>query len=184
MCIRDRYGAVTSTLRNIGLISKNFDFMSSVGGTRGLISLILFWMWFGNTTLLLISGILGIDPGLYEAAEIDGANGWQQFRYLTLALLKPIMLYVLVTSAIGGLQMYDIPALLNVPETGMVGLPNDTTTTMTMYIMRMYNTDVGKAATVSVLLFIVTLVISLVLFASMRDRDDARARKAGRRRRA
>lgn len=179
-----QYGAVTSTLRNIGLISKNFDFMSSVGGTRGLISLILFWMWFGNTTLLLISGILGIDPGLYEAAEIDGANGWQQFRYLTLALLKPIMLYVLVTSAIGGLQMYDIPALLNVPETGMVGLPNDTTTTMTMYIMRMYNTDVGKAATVSVLLFIVTLVISLVLFTSMRDRDDARARKAGRRRRA
>lgn len=179
-----QYGAVTSTLRNIGLISKNFDFMSSVGGTRGLISLILFWMWFGNTTLLLISGILGIDPGLYEAAEIDGANGWQQFRYLTLALLKPIMLYVLVTSAIGGLQMYDIPALLNVPETGMVGLPNDTTTTMTMYIMRMYNTDVGKAATVSVLLFIVTLIISLVLFASMRDKDAARAKKAGRRRRA
>ncbi len=179
-----QYGAVTSTLRNIGLISKNFDFMSSVGGTRGLISLILFWMWFGNTTLLLISGILGIDPGLYEAAELDGANGWQQFRYPTLALVKPITLYVLVTSAIGGLQMYDIPALLNGPATGMVGLPNDTTTTMTMYIMRMYNTDVGKAATVSVLLFIVTLVISLVLFTSMRDRDDARARKAGRRRRA
>lgn len=178
-----QYGAVTSTLRNLGIISQNYDFMSSVSGTRGLISMILFWMWFGNTTLLLISGILGIDPGLYEAAQIDGANGWQQFRYITLALLKPIMLYVLVTSAIGGLQMYDIPALLNVPETGLVGLPDDTTTTMTMYIMRMYNTDVGKAATVSVLLFIVTLVISLILFASMRDRDDARAKRAERRRR-
>ncbi|MCI6867526.1 MAG: sugar ABC transporter permease [Lachnospiraceae bacterium] len=176
-----QYGTVTKTLRDIELISENFDFMASVGGTRGLISMILFWMWFGNTTLLLISGILGINPGLYEAAEIDGASGWQQFRYLTLPLLKPILLYVLVTSSIGGLQMYDIPALFNVPETGLVGLPNDTSTTMSMYIMRMYNTDVGKAATVSVLLFIVTLIISLILFYSMRDKDAAEMKKAKRR---
>lgn len=177
------YGPVTQTLKNWGIIAQNYDFMASVGGTRGLISLILFWMWFGNTTLLLISGIMGIDPGLYEAADIDGASGWQQFRYLTLPLLKPIMLYVLVTSAIGGLQMYDIPALFNVPETGLVGLPNDTSTTMTMYIMRLYNTDVGKAATVSVVLFVLTLAVSLVLFASMRDKDTSgrKLKKAERR---
>lgn len=179
-----QYGTVTKTLRDLGIIAENFDFMASVGGTRGLISLILFWMWFGNTSLLLISGILGINPGLYEAAEIDGASGWQQFCYLTLPLLKPILLYVLVTSAIGGLQMYDIPALFNVPETGLVGLPNDTSTTMTMYIMRMYNTDVGKAAAVSVLLFFVTLIISLFLFYSMRDKDVSAQKKARRRCRA
>ena len=173
-----QYGPVTKSLRDLGVISQNFDFMASVGGTRGLISLILFWMWFGNTTLLLISGVLDIDPGLFEAADIDGATGWKQFRYITLPLLKPILLYVLVTSAIGGLQMYDIPALFNVPETGLVGLPNDTTTTMTMYIMRLYNSDVGKAATVSVLLFFVTLVISLILFGSMRDKGDKKHKKA------
>ena len=173
-----QYGPVTKSLRDLGVISQNFDFMASVGGTRGLISLILFWMWFGNTTLLLISGVLGIDPGLFEAADIDGATGWKQFRYITLPLLKPILLYVLVTYAIGGLQMYDIPALFNVPETGLVGLPNDTTTTMTMYIMRLYNSDVGKAATVSVLLFFVTLVISLILFGSMRDKGDKKHKKA------
>ena len=103
-------------------------------------------MWFGNTTLLLISGVLGIDPGLFEAADIDGATGWKKFRYITLPLLKPIMLYTLVTSAIGGLQMYDIPALFNVPETGLVGLPDDKTTTMAMYIMRLYNSDVWKGS--------------------------------------
>lgn len=173
-----QYGPVTKSLRDLGVISQNFDFMASVGGTRGLISLILFWIWFGNTTLLLISGVLGIDPGLFEAADIDGATGWKQFRYITLPLLKPILLYVLVTSAIGGLQMYDIPALFNVPETGLVGLPNDTTTTMTMYIMRLYNSDVGKAATVSVLLFFVTLVISLILFGSMRDKGDKKHKRA------
>lgn len=177
-----QYGPVTKTLRDLGIISQNFDFMASVMGTRGLISFILFWMWFGNTSLLLISGVMGIDPGLFEAADIDGATGFQQFRYVTLPLLKPILLYTLVTSAIGGLQMYDIPALFNVTETNLQGLPNDTSTTMTMYIMRLYNSDVGKAATVSVLLFFVTLAVSLVLFASMGDKDARKQKKAERRR--
>ena len=140
-------------------------------------------MWFGNTTLLLISGVLGIDPGLFEAADIDGATGWKKFRYITLPLLKPIMLYTLVTSAIGGLQMYDIPALFNVPETGLVGLPDDKTTTMAMYIMRLYSSDVGKAAAVSVVLFIITLVVSLILFATMSDSEDRRMKKEQKQRR-
>ena len=173
-----QYGPITQTLKNWGVIAKNFDFMSSVAGSRGLISGILWWMWFGNTTLLLISGVLGINPGLFEAADIDGATGFEKFRYITLPLLKPIMLYTLVTSAIGGLQMYDIPALFNVPETGLVGLPDDKTTTMAMYIMRLYNSDVGKAAAVSVILFAVTLIVSLILFASMSDKDEKRMKKA------
>ena len=173
-----QYGPITQTLKDWGVIAKNFDFMSSVAGSRGLISGILWWMWFGNTTLLLISGVLGIDPGLFEAADIDGATGFEKFSYITLPLLKPIMLYTLVTSAIGGLQMYDIPALFNVPETGLVGLPDDKTTTMAMYIMRLYNSDVGKAAAVSVILFAVTLIVSLILFASMSDKDERRIKKA------
>ena len=173
-----QYGPITQTLKEWGVIAKNFDFMSSVAGSRGLISGILWWMWFGNTTLLLISGVLGIDPGLFEAADIDGATGFEKFRYITLPLLKPIMLYTLVTSSIGGLQMYDIPALFNVPETGLVGLPDDKTTTMAMYIMRLYNSDVGKAAAVSVILFAVTLIVSLILFASMSDKDERRMKKA------
>ncbi|MDO4633844.1 MAG: sugar ABC transporter permease [Eubacteriales bacterium] len=175
-----QYGPITQTLKNWGILAQNYDFMASVAGSRGLISLILWWMWFGNTSLLLISGVLGIDPGLFEAADIDGATGFKKFLYLTLPLLKPIMLYTLVTSAIGGLQMYDIPALFNVPQTGLIGQPDDKTTTMAMYIMRLYNSDVGKAAAVSVVLFIVTLAVSLVLFFSMRDKDAAKIKKAER----
>lgn len=172
-----QYGPITQTLKDWGVIAKNFDFMSSVAGSRGLISGILWWMWFGNTTLLLISGVLGIVRD-YLRRRIDGATGFEKFRYITLPLLKPIMLYTLVTSAIGGLQMYDIPALFNVPETGLVGLPDDKTTTMAMYIMRLYNSDVGKAAAVSVILFAVTLIVSLILFASMSDKDERRMKKA------
>ena len=176
-----QYGPITQTLRDMGIISQKFNFMTSVGGTRGLISFILFWMWYGNTTLLLISGVLGIDPSLYEAADIDGATGWKKFRYLTLPLLKPIMLYVLITSAIGGLQMYDIPALFNVSKSGLIGQPDDSSTTMAMYIMRLYQSDVGKAAAVSVFLFILTLIISLIFFGTMTDRSEKKYKKGGNR---
>ena len=79
--------------------------------------------------------------------------------------------------------MYDIPALFNVTETNLQGLPNDTSTTMAMYIMRLYNSNVGKAATVSVFLFAVTLAVSLVLFVSMGDKEAQKLKKAERRRR-
>lgn len=172
-----QYGPITKTLCSIGIISKDFDFMRSVPGTRGLVSLILFWMWYGNTTLLLISGVLGINPSIYEAADIDGANTKQKFFRITLPLLKPILMYVLITSAIGGLQMYDIPALFNRSKNGIIGLPDDQSTTMTMYIMRLYSSDVGKAAAVSVFLFIITLIISLIFFATMGDKDARKLKK-------
>lgn len=174
-----QYGPVTSQLRSWGIISGSYDFMRSTGGTRGLIAFILFWTWYGNTTLLLISGMLGINPTLYEAAEIDGASSWERFTKITMPLLKPILLYVLVTSSIGGLQMYDIPALFNTDVTGaLIGLPDDKTTTIAMYIMRLYKTDTGRAAAVCVLLFIITLAISLIFFASMRERDGRRGKVA------
>lgn len=62
--------------------------------------------------IVLISGILGISPEIYEAAEIDGATSWDKFRYVTLPNLRTILIYTLVTSLIGGLQMFDIPQLL------------------------------------------------------------------------
>lgn len=164
----NQFGPVMTALRNLGWIAQDANIMTSKWGTSLAISFILFWMWYGNTTLLLISGMMGINSSLYEAADIDGANGWQKFTRITLPLLKPVMMYVLVTSAIGGLQLYDIPALFNV--TGTVGLPDDTSTTVTMYIMRLYNTDLGRASAVSILLFIVTMLVSLVLLYSMRQK--------------
>lgn len=175
-----QFGPITVTLVKMGWISDSFDFMKSVGGSRGIIAFMLFWMWYGNTTLLLISGVLGINPTLFEAADIDGATGGQKFRRITIPLLKPILVYVLVTSSIGGMQMYDIPAIFNVSTNGtLVGLPNDTTTTVAMYIMRLYESNLGKAATISVLLFIVTLIISLLFFFSMRERKPKTRRVKG-----
>ena len=100
--------------------------------------------------------MMGINRSLYEAADIDGATSWQKFIRITLPLLKPVLLYTLVTSAIGGLQLYDIPALFNT-NGSTIGYPDDTSTTVTMYIMRLHSTDTGRAAAVSILLFLVTV---------------------------
>lgn len=164
-----QFGPIMNTLRSWGWISQDANIMNSMWGTSLSISFILFWMWYGNTTLLLISGMLSIDASLYEAADIDGATNWQKFTRISIPLLKPILVYTLVTSAIGGLQLYDIPALYNVQ--GNVGLPDDTSTTVTMYIMRLYSSDTGRASAVSILLFIVTLIISLFIFRINRDKD-------------
>lgn len=167
-----QYGPITAFLREVcGMTIPYGDFMKDIGSTRFLISFVLFWMWFGSTTILLISGMLGINPNLYEAADIDGAGGMKKFTKITVPLLKPILLYTLITSAIGGLQLYDIPALFNTDGAAMIGLPDDTTTTVAMYIMRLYKTDVGKASAVSVLLFLITLAVSIVLFGIMGDRE-------------
>ncbi|MCR4706082.1 MAG: sugar ABC transporter permease [Lachnospiraceae bacterium] len=179
-----KYGPIMSQLRDLGWISDGTDIMLSKWGTGISISMILFWMWYGNTTLLLISGMIGINPSLYEAADLDGATGRQKFFHVTLPLLKPVMLYVLITSVIGGLQLYDIPALFNTGQgQALMGGPDDTSTTVTMYIMRLHNTDLGRASAVSVLLFIITLAVSLVFFFAMSDKSEERRLEAKRRRR-
>ena len=89
-----------------------YRFLAEVAGARGLIALMNFLMWFGNTTIVLMAGIMGIDTGIMEAARIDGASSFQIFRKITLPIIKPIMAYTLVTSLIGGIQMFDVPQIL------------------------------------------------------------------------
>ena len=168
-------GYVLSYLKNT-LIMWGFNFVPQI-----LVSLLLA-VWLTDEKVK-VKGTGAMKVIVYLPSVITGATGWKKFRYITLPLLKPIMLYTLVTSAIGGLQMYDIPALFNVPETGLVGLPDDKTTTMAMYIMRLYNSDVGKAAAVSVVLFVITLIVSLILFATMGDSEDRRMKREQRQRR-
>jgi multiple sugar transport system permease protein len=165
-------GPMTQVFRHLGLIGESYSFMDHKWPTRLIISFINFWMWYGNTMIILIAGILGINPSLFEAARIDGANSGQIFRQITLPLLKPITLFVLVTSAIGGLQMYDIPSLYNVTQSGD-GLPDFASTTITMYIKKLTvaSKDYGKAGAASMVLFVVTLIISLFFFFFLSDRE-------------
>ena len=123
-------GPVNTTLVSMGIMSRPFRFLSSVGGTRGLVGLMNFLMWFGNTTILLMAAVMGISPSLFEAAELDGCTPRQTFFRITLPMIRPILVYVLITSMIGGLQMFDVPQIL----TNGSGDPLRSSMTMIMFL--------------------------------------------------
>ncbi len=162
-------GPINSILVSLGLISGPYKFMSHVWSVRGLVALMNFLMWFGNTTILLMAGMMGIDKSLFEAAEVDGATSGQIFRKVTLPLLKPIFIYVLITSLIGGLQMFDVPQIL----TNGSGDPNRTSMTLVMYLNKhLFSKNYGMSGALSVILLIITGILSLIVFrATMKDED-------------
>jgi multiple sugar transport system permease protein len=164
-------GPVNASLMSMGLIKQPVRFLETVGGTRSLIALMNFLMWFGNTTILLMAAIMGIDTSLYEAAEIDGATSNQMFWRITMPLIKPIMAFVVVTSLIGGLQMFDVPQIL----TNGQGTPDRTSTTMVMYINNhMYSKNYGVAGAVSTILFIVCAVLCVIVYFCINDEREPR----------
>ena len=163
-------GPINSLLMQIGFISEPYKFLSHTGSARGLIALMNCLMWFGNTTIMLMSGIMGINPSLFEAANIDGASASQQFFLITIPLLKPIMLYTMVTSMIGGLQMFDMPYLYNMGTS-----QNPYTETIAVFIYNHFHSlkpNYGYSAAASVLLFIVTALLGSICFAVNRDKDN------------
>ncbi|MDO4619111.1 MAG: sugar ABC transporter permease, partial [Lachnospiraceae bacterium] len=105
-------GPINTMLVQMGFISQPYKFLSHTGSTRGLIAMMNCLMWFGNTTILLMAGMMGIDTSLFEAAEVDGATSTQIFFKITLPLLRPILVYVIITSLIGGIQLFDVPQIL------------------------------------------------------------------------
>ena len=170
-------GPVNSLLQSLHIVDEPINFVNKVGSTRGIISFIQFWMWYGYTMIILISGVLGINPDLYEAAELDGASNSQMFWKITIPNLKTILLYTMITSMIGGLNMYDIPQLFN------KGNPANSTLTTNMYI---YNQAFSgsymyaRAAAASMVMFIIIAIASVLVFLAFND-DEGKARREAKR---
>lgn len=154
-------GPINDILVSIGILDQPYKFLDNMWSTRGLVALMNFLMWFGNTTILLMAGMMGIDTSLFEAAEVDGANSTQVFFKITLPLLRPILVYVLITSLIGGLQMFDVPQIL----TNATGNPMRSTMTLIMYLNKhLYSKNFGIGGALSVLMFIITGILSMIVF--------------------
>ena len=161
-------GPVNDILMNLGWITDPLNFPLQKWTSRYVVSAIQFWLWYGNTMIVLIAGILGISPTLFESAQIDGASAFQTFFKITLPSVRTIILYTLVTSLIGGLQMFDIPWLYQ------FGGPDQATMTAAVFIYRqafsgsyLYN----RASAASMILFLIIVVLSSILFYILRDKD-------------
>lgn len=163
-------GPVNQLLEQLGIIDTAIDFFSYKVTVRSMICLMNFLLWFGNTTILLMAGIMGIDQNLFEAANIDGAGSVQVFLKVTLPLLMPILIYTVITAMIGGLQMFDVPQVL----TNGGGTPNRTSTTLVMYLNNYLKTskNYGMAGAISVIIFIITGLLSLAVYRSLTKKDD------------
>ena len=154
-------GPMNDILIHLGILNTPYRFLSEVAGTRGLVIAMNFLLWFGNTTILLMAGIMGIDTSLIEAAEIDGAKPTQLFWLITMPLLKPIFVYVLITSLIGGLQLFDVPQIL----TNGGGNPDRTSTTLIMLLNNhLYSKNYGLGGALSVILLIVSGALSFLVY--------------------
>ena len=158
-------GPVNQILLAHGIVEKSVNFLGLKISVRILISLMNFLMWFGNTTILLMAGIQGIDQNMFEAAEIDGANSLQVFFRVTLPLLAPILVYTVITAMIGGLQMFRVPQVL----TNGKGTPDRASMTMVMYLNNYLGTskNYGMAGAISVVLFIVSAGLSMFVYNSL-----------------
>lgn len=164
-------GPVNHALVSAGLLQEPFRFLSSVWGTRGLVGLMNFLMWFGNTTILLMAAVMGINPALFEAAELDGCSPRQTFFRITLPMIRPILVYVLITSMIGGLQMFDVPQIL----TNGKGTPDRSAMTLIMYLNNhLFSKNYGMAGAVSVILFIIAAILCLVVYFTLNADDDSK----------
>ena len=159
---------VNTFLQSFGLSNLPVNFFRSVEWSRGLISFIQWWMWCGNTMIIMIAGISGINPALFEAALVDGCSSRQTFWKITLPLIKPILVYNLTTSLVGGLTMFDIPHLMT------QGDPNETTNTVARFIYTQGFTgsnNFNMASAASIVLFVIIILGSLVIRFVMKDRD-------------
>lgn len=118
------------------------------------------WRNVGFYVLVFLGGMQAISKDFYEAAEVDGATAWRQFRHITLPLLSPTILFLTVVSVIGALQIFEQPQILT------NGGPGDATRTIVLYLyeqgFRFF--DMGYASAIAISLFFIILILTAIQF--------------------
>lgn len=166
-----QFGSLNQLLIQLGIVKSGVNWLGVPETARLAVSVIGAWMWFGNSFILLMAGVQGISRDYFEAAAIDGAGRWRIFGFITLPLLKPILLYVAITSLIGGLQIFDIPFLI----TDGIGAPSGALNTAVMYL---YNSafkfnNVGYASSIAYMMFFIIAALAAVEYKIMyRKKED------------
>lgn len=170
------YGPINQFMVRSGFQTEAVHFLQNVEVTRAVVIFIQWWMWFGQTIIIVMAGMTSIPVHLYEAAMVDGASATQMFRRITLPLLKPILIFIFVTSLVGGMQMFDIPYLL----TDGRGAPSSSIMTNNILMYMKFASSrghIGAASAVAVLTFIMTTICALGIFFVLRDKDETNSDK-------
>ncbi len=156
------YGVVNDILRRIGLPQRIW--FNSIFWSFFAISLTIIWKSSSFVALVLLAGLQAIPKELYEAAAIDGAGRWRQFRAVTLPLLRPAIAVALIFRTITALQTFDIPFTMT------KGGPGSATETLAMYVYQSTVDDLalGRGAAIAIVLALISLVMSVVYMRQIR----------------
>lgn len=152
-------GLVNSILIKLHILNTGYNFLGTAGSAKAIIIIALIWRWTGYNMVFYLSGLQNIEYSVYEAAKIDGANGWKTFWKITVPLLKPTIIMTFIMSINGTLQLFD--ESVNLTKGG----PANATITMSHYI---YNTcfvnmpNFGYASAMSFMVFIMVAVLAMI----------------------
>jgi multiple sugar transport system permease protein len=161
---------IMSTLVDWGWLSEPFDISNSQLWMRLILAFLDFIMWFGNTTILLMAGVMGIDNSIFESALLDGASARTIFKKVTMPLLKPIFVYVLITSLIGGIQLFDVAQIF----TQHSGGPNESSFTLMMWLYSLISRkqNYGEAGALSFIIFVLTAALSVTVYKTVHPKEN------------
>lgn len=156
------YGMLNWLLGLVGI--GHVDFAQSVWGSHMVIALMVIWRWTGYTTLLYLASLQAVPHEIYESAAVDGAGGWKQLRYITVPSLRPVIVFTIVTSTIGGLQIFTEPLLLNPSGSAMTCGSSRQCQTLTLFLYEQGfgQYKFGYGAAIGVALFLMVVVIALI----------------------
>ena len=159
-------GLVNTILVKIGILETNYNFLGNPTSAKIIIIIALIWRWTGYNMVFFLAGLQNIDYSVYEAAKIDGANGWQTFWKITVPLLRPTIVMTAIMSINGTLQLFD--ESVNLTNGG----PANSTITMSHYI---YNNSFGQGVAnfgyASALSFIIFVMVAVLSFINMKVGD-------------
>lgn len=171
------YGMVNAALAEMAkwpllvtvLPSEHIDWLGSPEAIKPVVSAVVFWRYLGFNVILYVAAMQSIPRDLYEAARMDGARSWQQFFFITLPQLKPIMFFGVTLTVIGGLQLFEEPFIL----TGGKGGPEyaGMTTAMYMYRTAFDFNDFGLASAISWMLFVIILAMTVITNKAFKSKE-------------
>jgi lactose/L-arabinose transport system permease protein len=163
-------GVVNQALMSLHIINGPISWLGDPFWAKVLIILAITWRWTGYNMIFYLAALQNIDRSIYEAARIDGVPAWARFWYITIPMLKPVILFTTVISTIGTLQLFDEVANL----TAGTGGPSDSTLTLSLYIYNLtfkFMPSFGYSATVSWVIVLLVAVLSFLQFVIARDRS-------------
>lgn len=152
-------GLINSVLMKLHILNQGYNFLGNSLSAKVVIIIALIWRWTGYNMVFYLAALQNIEYSVYEAAKIDGANGWKTFWGITVPLLRPTIIMTFIMSINGTLQLFD--ESVNLTKGG----PANTTITMSHYI---YNTcfinvpNFGYASAMSFLVFIMVAVLAFI----------------------